>query len=110
MKMPRQATFRSDNLDSSVKIKSTLQWIWEDIQKYVNSNPLQSSALIEIADTGALGVEFTVQHGLGRVPIGYIPTHINKPATIYVGATTWTVENIYLKASDNNVALGLLVF
>ena len=110
MRMPRQATYRNDNLDSSVKIKSTLQWIWEDIAKYLNSNPFAQSNLVEAVVSGGAGVDFAVMHGLGRIPKGYVVVKIDKAAFIYTGITAWDVQNLYLQASDSAVTVSVLVF
>lgn len=110
IKAPRQAVFRSDNLDTKVGIKTTLQWIWEDIGKYVNSNPFSSSRLVTVADSGAATTDFAVQHGLGRLPNGYVITSLSKAAIVYNGSTPSTTENLYLQATDANVALDVLVF
>jgi hypothetical protein len=108
--MPRQATFRNDNLDTGGIVKSTFQYIWEDTQKFVNSNPFQRSRLVSVADSGVAGTEFAVEHGLGVIPLGYVVTSSSKAAMFYDGVTAWDSQFIYLRATDSNIALGVLVF
>lgn len=54
--------------------------------------------------------EFSVNHGLGSVPTGYIVISRDKAATIYDSTTAWTIENIYLKSNVATVAIRLLIF
>jgi len=71
-----------------------------------NFNALVST----VADTGLANTEFTIAHGLKRIPSGYLIVNQDKAATVYASGTAWTVTNIYLKASAANVALGIVVF
>lgn len=52
-----------------------------------------------VTDTGVINTEFTVAHGLGSVPVGFLVVNIDKGAVIYASGTTWTSSSIYLKAS-----------
>lgn len=63
-----------------------------------------------VTDSGTATVEFTIAHGLGRVPVGYIVISINKNTTVYRGTTAWNSTNIYLACSASNVNLWVLVF
>lgn len=57
-----------------------------------------------VADT-----EDTISHGLGRVPVGYIPAKQDKAGTVYDGTTAWTATHIYLRASAASMALTVMV-
>lgn len=107
MRMPRQPVYR-EKVESP--LKTVVGFIWEDIQNYVNGNPFSRSRLVTIPDTGTSSTDFAVEHGLGVVPLGYVVTSLNKAAIIYTGTTPWTIQNIYLQATDSNVLLGVLVF
>lgn len=54
--------------------------------------------------------ENTVAHDLGKVPTGYIIYSLNKAAVVYLGTTTWTSSNIYLKVNVASVAVKIIVF
>lgn len=54
--------------------------------------------------------ENTVAHTLGKIPTGYIVYSQNKAASIYLGSTTWTLTNIYLKVNVASVAVKIIVF
>lgn len=55
--------------------------------------------------------EFTVAHGLGSIPKGYLIFYQDKAGSLYQGpstGTTWTTTNVYLKCSVSSVTF--LVF
>lgn len=58
-----------------------------------------------VADTGAADTEFSVTHGLGSIPIGFLVTNIDKGGVIYDSGTAWTTTTIYLKCSAANAAV-----
>jgi hypothetical protein len=53
--------------------------------------------------------EFTVAHGLGRVPMGFIVLLIDKAGIIYKGATAWTDTDIFLKCNVASVAYYIFI-
>jgi hypothetical protein len=55
------------------------------------------------------GEEFTVAHGLKRVPIGWFVISKDKACDIYLGSTSATAENLYLKCSVASASVRLLV-
>ena len=61
-----------------------------------------------VADTGTADTEFTVAHGLGATPTGYIVVSIDKAGIVYKGSTAWDATNMYLKCSAANAALKLI--
>lgn len=63
-----------------------------------------------VSDTGSADTEFNFSHGLGRVPVGFFVTKIDKGGVIYDGGTTWTNTTIYLKCSAANADVTLEVF
>jgi len=53
--------------------------------------------------------DFTVDHNLGRVPVGFIVISVDKAAVIYTGTIAWTTTQMTLKASAATVALRIFV-
>lgn len=62
-----------------------------------------------VGDTGAANVEFTVTHGVGAVPIGFLVMKIDKGGVIYDSGTAWTATSLFLKCSAANAAVSLFV-
>ena len=62
-----------------------------------------------IADSGTANTEFAVAHTLGAVPVGYIVTKISNAGVVYLGTTSWTSTNIYLKSSAANSAITIFI-
>lgn len=59
------------------------------------------------------GVETTIPHTLGRVPVGYIVVNQNTAgASLYHenADTTWTTSNIYLKSDAATTTYTILIF
>lgn len=52
---------------------------------------------------GVANTEFSITHGLGRIPIGFLVMQTGVAAHIYKGTTAWTATTIYLKADQANV-------
>lgn len=66
--------------------------------------------IIDVLDTGTAGVEFTVEHNLGRVPLGYI-VNIDRSGFVYdSNRSGWTDIEMTLKCSAANAVLKLIVF
>jgi hypothetical protein len=41
--------------------------------------------------------EFSLAHGLARVPIGFFTAYVDAAANLYKSSTAWTTTSIYLK-------------
>lgn len=55
--------------------------------------------------------EFLVDHGLGRVPVGYIVVDRDAAAHVYSSLrTTWTSTVLKLKCSGTSVTIRIMVF
>ena len=63
-----------------------------------------------VADTGNADTEFTVAHGLGRTPVGFLVVNANKAGYVYDSGSAWGSTNILLKASAANMAITLMIF
>lgn len=53
--------------------------------------------------------QFSINHSLGRIPIGFLVISLNAVATIYAGTTAWTSTTIYLACNQSSVAYSLIV-
>jgi hypothetical protein len=53
--------------------------------------------------------ENTIAHTLGSIPLGYIVMKQDKAASLYLGGTTWTTGNVYLKCSVASVTFTLFL-
>lgn len=73
------------------------------------SSALDGNRFVDVTTAGA-DTEFAVKHGLGRVPVGYIPIGQNKAGGFYNSTTAWTAESIYLKCDVATMTVRLLVF
>ena len=72
-------------------------------------NALDRRVFADVTTPGA-DVEFSVEHGLGFIPLGYLVISQDKAAATYNGTTAWDTQNIYLKTSTSTVALRIMVF
>lgn len=63
-----------------------------------------------VADTGSADTEFTVAHGLGRTPVGFIVVRIDRAGIVYDSGSAWDGTNIKLKCSAANAAVTLIIF
>lgn len=74
-----------------------------DMLKEVLNNGLQfadnfDAKIINITFTSA-NADTRADHGLGRVPQGYIVFRRSASMVVYDGATAWSTSSIYLKSS-----------
>jgi len=58
---------------------------------------------------GSANVEFSINHSLGRIPIGFIVINLNAAAIIYSSTTAWTANTIYLKCNGTSVGYSIIV-
>jgi hypothetical protein len=56
------------------------------------------------------GVEFSVPHLLGKIPLGYIVAGQNLAGSLYDGTTPNTATTLYLKSNTASVSFRLIVF
>ena len=64
-----------------------------------------------VTDTGSADTEFTVNHTLGRVPVGYIVVRQDKAGSLYESSfTSWTNTSVTLKFSTTNTAITIGLF
>jgi hypothetical protein len=53
---------------------------------------------------------FTLNHALGRVPVGFDVKRINKAGTIFDSGTTWTATQIFVESNVASATFKLFVF
>lgn len=58
----------------------------------------------------APNTEDTVAHALGRVPVGFIVTSLDRAATVYAGGTAFTSTQLFLRTSVASAVVRLIVF
>lgn len=63
-----------------------------------------------VSNTETANTTFTVAHGLGRTPVGFIVVNTDTATTVYDAGTAWTATNIFLRSSTANADITLLVF
>lgn len=80
------------------------------VKRTLSTQGMSFGYLCDITDTGSADVQFTVNHRLGVVPEGYTVSYQDKSGYIYDGDTAWDEQNMYLKASVDNMHVKLLVF
>jgi hypothetical protein len=66
--------------------------------------------LITTTTSATPDAENTIAHTLGKIPSGYIVYSQNKAASLYLGTTSWTSTNIYLKSNIATVIFKIIVF
>jgi hypothetical protein len=65
---------------------------------------------ISVTSHATPGTQFSVAHGLGKTPLGYIVCGQNKAGTLYYGATATDKTTLYLKSDASSATFNLLVF
>jgi hypothetical protein len=101
-------------------LNKAIDRVWEELARVINGRlwfgsvvtgreNLDGIPLLK-ADTGVANVAFTLTHNLGRVPVGWLVTYIDKATSIYDGGVAWTETTISLKSSTANVRLIVFVF
>lgn len=68
------------------------------------------SSYIGSTTTPGADVEFSISHGLKRVPVGYLVIGQDKAAVVYNGSTSWTADVIYLKCNTATVIVKVIIF
>ncbi len=73
------------------------------------NNAIDKTAFVD-ASVGGAGAEFSIEHGLGVVPLGYIVVGQDTAGSVYISdGTPWDTSYIYLKATAA-MALRVLIF
>lgn len=93
------------NLSNVKEVPELIRFIQpflEDVGATINGgltlNDNMAIVFTEFTFTTA-NTNYAVRHGLGRVPLGYIPTKQTVAGSLYTGVGSWDSEIIYLKSS-----------
>lgn len=73
------------------------------------NNAIDKTAFVDVTSGGA-DDEFSIEHGLGTIPIGYLVISQDRAASIYASTTPWDTEQIYLKSTAAGAVLKVLIF
>ena len=87
------------------RIRGNDEQQWQEVL----DRALDKRQFADVTTAGA-DVEFSIEHGLRTVPLGFIVIGQDKAAVTYKGATAWDNEKIYLKTNVSTVALRVMVF
>jgi len=73
------------------------------------SKGIDKTAFVDSSSQSA-DAEFSIEHGLGTIPIGYIVISQNAAGSVYTSdGTPWDTSRIYLKTSAA-MAIRVLIF
>lgn len=64
----------------------------------------------EVTSHATPDTEYSIEHSLRTIPLGFIVIKQDKAAVTYQGATAWDTEKIYLKTNVASVAIRVLIF
>jgi len=67
-------------------------------------------SLVTVTSDATPGTEFSVSHGLGKVPTGYIVYKQGGAGTIYNGPTANTATTLYLRSDASSTSFSVIVF
>lgn len=80
------------------------------INRGLNFSDNFNCTISTVADTGAANTEFSIAHGLKRIPTGYLVIRRSAGGVVYDSGTTFTTANIYLKCTTANTTLTVIIF
>jgi hypothetical protein len=66
--------------------------------------------LVSVVSHVTPGTQFSVAHGLGKTPVGYIVSGQGAAGDLYDGSTPNDATTLYLKSSGSAVTFRLIVF
>ncbi len=93
---------------STDRVTNTIQDNVESALRPILKNPLMDGTLIEDL-TLVTGTPFTVEHGLGRIPRGWMVVSPNAESSVWESASALPTKTLILNVSAN-VTLSLWVF
>lgn len=65
---------------------------------------------VSVVSHAVAGTEFSVAHGLGKVPTGYIVYGQSAAGSLYDGSTANTKTTLYLKSNATGTTFKIIVF
>jgi hypothetical protein len=98
------------NIQNAKDSDEAIRWISHGLKSFFeilnsgitfNDNFDSSTQTVVFSDTNT---EKIIDHGLGRVPVGYFKIGSSVALTIYDSGTTWTKKKIFLKSDTIGTA------
>lgn len=71
---------------------------------------LDKTAFASTTAPGTPDTEFTVEHGLGFEPVGFLVISKDRAADVYLSTTAATASEIFFKCNVASAVLKILVF
>jgi hypothetical protein len=81
----------------------------QQFQEIVNK-AIDKTQFADVTTHATPDTEFSIEHGLGFIPVGFIVIRKDKAGDVYSGATVWNQENIFLKCTVASAAIRVLIF
>ena len=75
----------------------------------ISINDNVDASVVSVDSHATPGTEFSVSHGLGKVPEGYIIMSSGGAGSVYDGTTANTKDTLYLRSDASSVTFKLLV-
>ena len=91
-----------------MKLVQTIGYLTPQFTEIVH-NAIDRRQFADVTTPGA-DIEFSVTHGLGFVPMGFLVASQDKAGSFYNSTTAWTTEKIFLKCSAATATLRILIF
>ena len=83
---------------------------FEEQFREIIDTALDKTIYAEVTTHATPDTEFSIEHGMGVIPTGYIPIKQDKAASIYDGTTANTTSLLYLRCNVASVAARILIF
>jgi len=110
---------KNPTVDAPDTFKGTLRRLYETLAKTVNGQISFGDGThrenidgnwVSVTTPGTANTDFTVNHALGRVPVGYIVVDKAAAVDVYTGSVGATKTQLTLRATVINVAIQLFIF
>lgn len=99
-------------------VSTSLRQAWQQLATVVNKNisfgdgidaDNISGSWVATTTPVAPNTDFTIDHNLGRVPVGYWPMSKDKAVDIYTGSISATTTQITLRATVASATVNLFI-
>lgn len=105
-----QRDFRPLDKDLFVLLEDLFRNLDNLLNGGLNFNDNLETAQVSYTTHATPDTEEAKTHTLGKIPVGFFVTDIDKAAVVYRGPTAFTATTIYLKCSVASVAVKVRVF
>jgi len=89
-----------------IRIRGNDEAQWNE----VINKAIDKTRFADVSTPNPADTEFSVEHGLGTIPIGFIVINQDQAAVTYSSDTAWDADFIYLKCDTALVTMRLLIF